>query len=96
MGKEYQPLDVNLHPMGVLQPGGNIVMNENEVYEITEPGIYRIFTESGENGIAEIEIDADGLISNVYSTVGTIEYFYLTANTIFYSITGTFRVVKMQ
>lgn len=96
MGKEYQPLDVNLHPMGVLQPGGNIVMNENEVYEITEPGIYRIFTESGENGIAEIEIDADGLISNVYSTVGTIEYFYLTANTIFYSITGTIRVVKMK
>lgn len=96
MSKEYQPLDVNLHPMGVLQPGGNIVMNENEIYEITESGIYRIFTESGENGIAEIEIDANGIISNVYSTVGTIEYFYLLANTIFYSITGTFKVVKMK
>lgn len=96
MSKEYQPLDVNLHPMGVLQPGGNIEMNENENYEITEPGIYRIFTESGENGIAGIEIDANGLISDVYSTVGTIEYFYLPANTIFYSITGTFKVVKMK
>ncbi len=82
--------------MGVLQPGGNIVMNENEIYEITESGIYRIFTDSGENGIAEIEFDANGLISNVYSTVGTIEYFYLLANTIFYSNTGKFKVVKMK
>ena len=96
MSKEYQPLDVNLHPIGVLQPGGNIVLDENENYEITEPGIYRVFTESGENGIAEIEFDTNGTISNVHSTVGTIEYFYMPANTIFYSITGTFNVVKMK
>lgn len=96
MSKEYQPLDVNLHPIGVLMPGGNIVMNENENYEITEPGIYRIFTESGENGVAEFEFDVNGIISNVYSTVGTIEYFYLPANTIFYAITGTIKVVKMK
>lgn len=96
MSKEYQPLDVNLHPIGVLMPGGNMELDENESYEITEPGVYRIFTESGENGVAEFEFDVNGIISNVYSTVGTIEYFYLPANTIFYSITGTIKVNKMK
>ena len=82
---EYQPLDLNRNPIGVLQPGGNITLNESENFEITESGIYRIFTESGTNGIAELE----------YSTVGTIECFYISKGTIFYSVSGSFRVTKM-
>ena len=38
------PLDSNLNPIGVLQPGGNITLDESENFEITESGIYRIFT----------------------------------------------------
>lgn len=90
------PLDSNLNPIGVLQPGGNITLNESENFEITESGIYRIFTESGTNGIAELEFDMDGTISNVYSTVGTIEYFYISKGTIFYPVSGSFRVTKMR
>ena len=92
---EYQPLDLNRNPLGVVQPGGNISLNESENFEITESGIYRIFTESGTNGIAELEFDMNGTISNVYSTVGTIECFYISKGTIFYSVSGSFRVTKM-
>lgn len=92
---EYQPLDLNRNPIGVLQPGGNITLDENENFDITKSGIYRIFTESGTNGIAELEFDMDGTISNVYSTVGTIEYFYISKGTIFYPVSGSFRVTKM-
>lgn len=92
---EYQPLDLNRNPIGVLQPGGNITLDESENFEITESGIYRIFTESGTNGIAELEFDMNGTISNVYSTVGTIEYFYISKGTIFYPVSGSFRVTKM-
>lgn len=89
------PLDSNLNPIGVLQPGGNITLNESENFEITESGIYRIFTESDTNGIAELEFDMNGTISNVYSTVGTIECFYISKGTIFYPVSGSFRVTKM-
>ena len=83
---EYQPLDINRNPIGVLQPGGNITLDESENFEITE---------SGTNGIAELEFDMNGTISNVYSTVGTIEYFYISKGTIFYPVSGSFRVTKM-
>ena len=33
---EYQPLDINRNPIGVLQPGGNITLDESENFEITE------------------------------------------------------------
>ena len=64
---EYQPLDINRNPIGVLQPGGNITLDESENFEITESGIYRIFTESGTNGIAELEFDMNGTISVSYT-----------------------------
>lgn len=92
---ESQPLDINRNPIGVLQPGGNITLDESENFEITESGIYRIFTESGTNGIAELEFDMNGTISNVYSTVGTIECFYISKGTFFYPVSGSFRVTKM-
>lgn len=97
MSKEYQPLDVNLHPIGALCPKGTYIVRDNEL-TIEEAGVYRVFTDTDSNGKAGFEMELpDRSIVNVDSTVGTIEYFYFPAGTLIYTGTGgTFQLIKMQ
>ncbi len=95
MGNEYQPLDKNLNPIGVLCPGGDILADETGNYNITEDCICRIFFESGDNGIVQIEVDTNGPISHISGAVGTIEYFHFIKGAVFSSVSGSFSVVKM-
>ena len=97
MSKEYQPLDVNLHPIGALCPKQTYIVRDND-FTIEEAGVYRVFTDTDSNGKAGFEMELpDGSIVNVDSTVGTIEYFYFPAGTQIYTGTGgTFQLIKMQ
>lgn len=97
MSKEYQPLDVNLHPIGALCPGQTYNVADDDL-TIEESGVYRVFTETDSNGEAGFEMELpDGTVVNVNSTVGTIEYFYFPRGTeIYVGLGGTFQLVKMK
>lgn len=80
MSKEYQPLDVNLHPIGVLQPEKFYAIDDAVSVTLPESGVYRVF------------VNADTHITCTYPGVsesprmdfanGTIEYFYFPAGTV--------------
>ena len=79
MSKEYQPLDVNLHPMGVLQPGTQYYLDgPGDVLELPEAGVYMLSVQNGN----VIQIDyPDGTDSRLFFATGTIISFYFPAGT---------------
>ena len=78
MSKEYQPLDVNLHPIGVLCPGELYALDDAVSLTLQNAGVYRIFFQDNTNLGVSLP---DGTSTTIYAVQGTIEYFYLPAGT---------------
>ena len=67
---EYQPLDINRNPIGVLQPGKQYyIEGSGDSVELPEAGVYMLSVESGK----VIQIDyPDGTDSRLVLATGTI------------------------
>lgn len=76
---EYQPLDINRNPIGVLQPGKQYyIEGSGDSVELPEAGVYMLSVESGK----VIQIDyPDGTYSRLVLATGTIISFYFPAGT---------------
>lgn len=96
MAKEYQPLDINLHPMGVLRPGKLYTIEDLALVTLTEAGVYRVFS-SGDTSVTCTYSDGQES-STLFFTNGTIEYFYFPAGTVIENTVDTTSVyiVKMN
>ena len=73
------PLDSNLNPIGVLQPGKQYyIEGSGDSVELPEAGVYMLSVESGK----VIQIDyPDGTDSRLVLATGTIISFYFPAGT---------------
>ena len=78
MSKEYQPLDINLHPMGVLCPGELYAVEYTVSLTLPKAGVYRIFFQ--DNTRLGVSLP-DGTSTTIYAVQGSIEYFYFPAGT---------------
>lgn len=82
MANEYQPLDINQNPMGVLQPGKSYAVEDLSSIILPESGVYRFcIYSSGPESAFKFSYPGDPIQSTVYFNDGTIEYFYLPAGT---------------
>lgn len=78
MANEYQPLDINQNPMGVLCPGSLYSLEDAVSLTLQDSGVYRVFFQSD----TRIGISLpDGISTTIYAMQGTIEYFYFPAGT---------------
>ena len=78
MANEYQPLDINLHPMGVLCPGELYALEDAVSLTLPNAGVYRIFFQDNTRlGVSLPE----GTSTTIYAGQGSIEYFYFPAGT---------------
>lgn len=79
MANEYQPLDINQNPIGVLQPGTQYYIDgPGDELELPEAGVYMLSVQNGN----VIQIDyPDGTDSRLFFATGTIISFYFPAGT---------------
>ena len=93
---EYQPLDINRNPIGVLQPGKQYyIEGSGDSVELPEAGVYMLSVESGK----VILIDyPDGTDSRLVLATGTIISFYFPAGTTLVSDTDelSLNIIKMR
>ena len=93
---EYQPLDINRNPIGVLQPGKQYyIEGSGDSVELPEAGVYMLSVESGK----VIQIDyPDGTDSRLVLATGTIISFYFPAGTTLVSDTDelSLNIIKMR
>ena len=76
---EYQPLDINRNPIGVLQPGKQYyIEGSGDSVELHDAGVYLLSFVSGT--VVQI-IYPDGTDSRVVVATGTIISFYYPAGT---------------
>lgn len=80
MSKEYQPLDVNLHPIGVLQPEKFYAIEDAGSITLPESGVYRVFV-VGDTYIT-CTYPGESESPRLDFVNGTIEYFYFPAGTV--------------
>ena len=96
MANEYQPLDLNLRPMGVLRPGQLYSIDDIASATLPDAGVYRLFS-SGDAAIT-CTYPGETVTSTLHFTNGTIEYFYFPAGTTIANTVDSTSVylVKMQ
>lgn len=76
---EYQPLDINRNPIGVLQPGKQYyIEGSGDSVELPEAGVYMLSFVRGT--VVQINYP-DGTDSRVVVATGTIISFYFPAGT---------------
>ena len=76
---EYQPLDINRNPIGVLQPGKQYyIEGSGDSVELPEAGVYMLSFVSGT--VVQINYP-DGTDRRVVVATGTIISFYFPAGT---------------
>lgn len=76
---EYQPLDINRNPIGVLQPGKQYyIEGSGDSVELPEAGVYMLSFVDGT--VVQINYP-DGTNSRVIVATGTIISFYFPAGT---------------
>lgn len=78
MANEYQPLDINQHPMGCLCPGELYALDDVSSVTLPNAGVYRVYFQNNTRMGVSLP---DGTSSTIYAMQGTIEYFYLPAGT---------------
>lgn len=81
MSKEYQPLDVNLHPIGVLMPGKFYAIEDEGSITLPEAGVYRVFV-NGDYTYITCTYPGESDSPRLDFVNGTIEYFYFPAGTV--------------
>lgn len=81
MSKEYQPLDVNLHPIGVLMPGKFYAIDDVSSITLPEAGVYRVFVD-GDYTFITCTYPGESASTRLDFVYGTIEYFYFPSGTV--------------